>query len=318
MKKVLILTHSEDPHALSVANYLTAKGVSFFTVETDKLISHYTFEFSSQDGIYRVSDSDRKIELTPDWVIWNRRVMDPDLPPDFPKELEDIVFTETERSWQGLLFTHSGRVVNRPQAEFVANNKMDQLLFSRAYGNGIDIPETLLTNNPDLLRRFYDEGEKICHKLQKIGLVKKNGNQQIVYTNLVTDRNIEHADLIRRNPSLFQKYIPKEYELRITALEEKVVGIAIHSQDSELSKIDFRKYDFENVRYEKVDLPDHVGKFCSDLIKHYGLSFGEIDMIYTPSGEYVFLELNPNGQWLWLELKSGYPLTKDVAENLLL
>ena len=40
-------------------------------------------------------------------------------------------------------------------------------------------------------------------------------------------------------------------------------------------------------------------------------------MIVTPDGKYVFLELNPNGQWLWLQLKSGYNLTKDVAENLL-
>ena len=33
--------------------------------------------------------------------------------------------------------------------------------------------------------------------------------------------------------------------------------------------------------------------------------------------DYVFLEINPNGQWLWLELKSGYPLSRDVARNLL-
>jgi hypothetical protein len=54
-----------------------------------------------------------------------------------------------------------------------------------------------------------------------------------------------------------------------------------------------------------------------DIIKHYGLSFGEIDFIRNKNGDYVFLEINPNGQWLWLELKSGYNLTKDVADNLL-
>jgi hypothetical protein len=31
--------------------------------------------------------------------------------------------------------------------------------------------------------------------------------------------------------------------------------------------------------------------------------------VLTPSGEYVFLDLNPNGQWLWLELDAGLPLT---------
>ena len=31
------------------------------------------------------------------------------------------------------------------------------------------------------------------------------------------------------------------------------------------------------------------------------LTFGAIDLIETPSGEYVFLEVNPNGQWLWID-----------------
>jgi glutathione synthase/RimK-type ligase-like ATP-grasp enzyme len=37
------------------------------------------------------------------------------------------------------------------------------------------------------------------------------------------------------------------------------------------------------------------------------LTFGAIDLIETPEGEYVFLEVNPNGQWLWLDdmLKLG-------------
>jgi glutathione synthase/RimK-type ligase-like ATP-grasp enzyme len=31
------------------------------------------------------------------------------------------------------------------------------------------------------------------------------------------------------------------------------------------------------------------------------LKFGAIDLILTPAGEYVFLEVNPNGQWAWLD-----------------
>jgi glutathione synthase/RimK-type ligase-like ATP-grasp enzyme len=31
------------------------------------------------------------------------------------------------------------------------------------------------------------------------------------------------------------------------------------------------------------------------------LTFGAIDLVQTPSGEYVFLEVNPSGQWLWLD-----------------
>ena len=94
--------------------------------------------------------------------------LDLEIPKDVPKNLEEIVFTETKRTWQGLLFAHRGKVVNRPQAEFAANNKIDQLLFARGHPKSVQIPDTLLTNNPGALRRFYREHDQICHKLQRV------------------------------------------------------------------------------------------------------------------------------------------------------
>ena len=42
-----------------------------------------------------------------------------------------------------------------------------------------------------------------------------------------------------------------------------------------------------------------------------------VDMIVTPLGEHVFLELNPNGQWLWMELITGAPMAEAMAGLLL-
>ena len=41
-----------------------------------------------------------------------------------------------------------------------------------------------------------------------------------------------------------------------------------------------------------------------------------LDMIVTPEGEYVSLELNPNGQWLWIEEELGFPLVATMADLL--
>src|ERR687886_61086 len=41
-----------------------------------------------------------------------------------------------------------------------------------------------------------------------------------------------------------------------------------------------------------------------------------ICLIVTPSGEFVFLDLNPNGQWLWLEADLGLPLVAAMADLL--
>lgn len=320
MNKVLVLTHEEDPHSQSVCNYLKNKGIDLFEVLTDKIITDYSLTFDLSRGTFLISDGRRTEKIDESWSIWNRRVMDPVLPKNIPKELEDIVFTETERTWQSLLFSHKGKVVNRPQANFNANNKLDQLIFVNEYGNGIKTPKTVLTNDPACFLSFYSSTPVVSFKLLKAPIVKTGEDEDSYFTcynNIVSEGHLKNAKLVRNNPSLFQEYIDKEYELRVTALEDKVVGIRIDSQSSNLSKVDFRRYDFENVKYSYEDLPDNVTRFCHDIINHYGLSFAELDLIRDKNGDYVFLELNPNGQWLWLELKSGYDLTKDVAENLL-
>jgi hypothetical protein len=48
----------------------------------------------------------------------------------------------------------------------------------------------------------------------------------------------------------------------------------------------------------------------------FALNFASMDMIVTPEGDFVFLELNPNGQWLWLELELGLPLVASMADLL--
>ncbi|PIU61879.1 hypothetical protein COS83_03380 [archaeon CG07_land_8_20_14_0_80_38_8] len=317
LKKIFVLTYESDPHADSICNYFLKKDIKFFRVNTENIINNYKITFDSSSCNYSISEDNNTIVLNEDWNIWNRRILEPIIPEDIPENLHDIILTETERTWQGLIFSHKGKVVNSPQSDYNANNKVDQLCFTKNYGNGVKIPDTILTNDPSVLKYFYKKNEKICHKLLQVPMVIKDGEYFGVYNNLISPENMKHAELINVNPCLFQQYIDKKYELRITALKDKIIPIAIFSQKSEVSKIDFRRYDLKNVTYEKVEIPDNVKKFCSDLLYHYNLSFAEIDIILDKEGDYYFLEINPKGQWLWLEEQSGYNLTKDVAENLL-
>ena len=47
-----------------------------------------------------------------------------------------------------------------------------------------------------------------------------------------------------------------------------------------------------------------------------GLEFGAIDLIITPQGNYVFLEVNGNGQFLWAEHLSGVEVSTAIARLL--
>lgn len=316
MKKVLILSHENDPHAKFICNYFDEQKVKYFRLNIDRLIGNYEITFNSSSNKFSIFDKSELIVLDKSWNIWNRRLVSPKIPNEIPKNLHDIIYKETAKTLEGLLFIHEGQVINREESNHNASNKIDQLKFVNNYG--MKIPDTTLTNYPQKLIDFYNNHKKICHKLQKQTLVKKNkGKTYGVLNNIVGKENIKHAELIKNYPALFQEYIDKKYELRITALKSKIIPIAIYSQNSPISKIDFRRYDFENIKYAKVNIPNKVEQFCFDILKHYKLDFAEIDMILDDKNNYVFLELNANGQWLWLEQMSGYNLTKDVAENLL-
>ena len=319
MKKVLVLTYGEDPHADSVCKFFDRVGAEYFVVSTEEVPKNYSITFDSESSLYRISDGSVDVRVDSSWNIWNRRIMNPDTRKGMPKDLASIAIDESEKTWEGLLFSHKGKVVNSPQNQYHANNKIDQTRFALQFGDGIVVPDTLVTNNPLYVRDFYEKHNgNICFKLQKGAVVDSPEGHLVVYTNRITSGHMENVDLVSQNPSLFQEYIDKEFEIRIVATDRTSVGVAIHSQESEVSKIDFRRYDFENVPHRPIELPEHVNVFCSSILRNYGLHFGVLDFIYSKEGEYVFLELNPNGQWLWLEHESGVNLTKEVAENLLI
>ena len=53
------------------------------------------------------------------------------------------------------------------------------------------------------------------------------------------------------------------------------------------------------------------------LVEKLGLCYGAIDMVLTPDGRYVFLEINPNGQYLWIELATGLPISDAICSLLM-
>jgi glutathione synthase/RimK-type ligase-like ATP-grasp enzyme len=48
-----------------------------------------------------------------------------------------------------------------------------------------------------------------------------------------------------------------------------------------------------------------------------GLVYSAIDLILTPEGEYVFLEINPVGEWGWLEKEIGLNISGSLINELL-
>lgn len=197
-------------------------------------------------------------------------------------------------------------------------NKISNLLLAGAAG--LMVPETLITNDPIELNDFAERFGRVITK----PFAQNNFSFRVSgYNVLVSSTTAIAAPLAepmvnqKMLPSLYQQYIEKKYELRIFYLNGVFYPMAIFSQADEQTKIDFRNY---NGRYPNRTAPYRLPVSIEKKLHHFmvsaDLNCGSIDMIFTPDGDYVFLEVNPVGQYQWLERACNYPISKRIAEFL--
>ncbi len=199
-----------------------------------------------------------------------------------------------------------------------AYNKLHQLAVAGQLG--FTVPRTLVTNSPKRFIEFYEEcGSRVVSKHTALLPKARDGEECKGFTYPVHRRNAAGCQSIRYAPVIFQEEVPKKLELRVTVVAAKVFPAAIRSQESRFLRHDWRHYhDFgESKYYSAYTLPEKIERLCVRLVETLGLCFGAIDLIVTPSDEYVFLEINPNGQWLWIEEFTGLPIGDAVAELLI-
>jgi glutathione synthase/RimK-type ligase-like ATP-grasp enzyme len=204
----------------------------------------------------------------------------------------------------------------RPLAILRAQGKASQL---RVAGElGLELPPTLFTNSPDEFLDFYQQHNgNIVSKLAGFAIQKAAGDIFVRYTEAVARRDVGYATAIRYCPVILQAYVPKRLELRITVVGREVFAAEIHSQQTHRTRHDWRRYDLGHTPHFVHDLPPEVQARCVRLVERLGLCYGAIDMILTPDGRYVFLEINPNGQYLWIEHKTGLPISAAICDLLM-
>jgi glutathione synthase/RimK-type ligase-like ATP-grasp enzyme len=182
---------------------------------------------------------------------------------------------------------------------------------------GFELPPTLVSNSPDDVVDFYRRhGGRIVSKCEGHGLIDAFDQRFVRYTELVSPRDIAHARAIRHCPMIFQAYVDKRVELRITVVGRRVFAAEIHSQVTNHTKTDWRHYDLGRTPHLPHALPADVERRCLALVERMGLCYGAIDMILTPDGRYVFVEINPNGQYLWIEQTTGLPISDAICDLL--
>lgn len=321
---VLILTNGREATIERVVGSLKNLGQRFVRVNTDSLIELKGFITLSlsRDGSYisNIQTQDTFLDMRSIKSVWCRRPEYPKAPVnnDFPVQKSFIEAEFKSTLWS--LYSLSEVYWINPLLNglcLLEHNKPYQL--SIATSVGLLIPDTIVTNNSKELYQFCENnGGVVAVKSARSRMFDGDSDDSYaIYTTKVTS-----ADIIRFEqgldlaPVTAQAYIPKKFELRVTIIGEQIFACAIHSQDSEKTKDDWRRYDFGNVKHESFNLPEEIKYKLLKFMQKCGISFGAIDMVLTPQNEYVFLEVNPSGQFGWIEALTGMPISMAIAEAL--
>lgn len=317
---VLLLTHSADFYTIDlVAEALSRRGARTFRLDTDRFPN--TVKLSARTGndraLYLITDGGAQVSSAEICAVWLRKLWTPQMDANLDERYREMCVRESVAALEGFLDAlHDARWVNEIERERAAENKPRQLRL--AVEAGLRIPRTLVTNDPAAVRQFYDEtaGQLIAKLLRPLTL-SMNADSPFVYTSRVREEDLADAATLRYSPMVFQELIPKAFELRVAWVAGEAFTGVLDASGTSRGQTDWRRAAPEECRWRKGELPVEVLRGLQALMSELGLVFGAIDLICTPAGEYVFLEVNPGGEWGMLERDLGLPIAESIARALL-
>lgn len=316
---ILLLTHSEDFFTIDrVFSALLARGVQPIRIDTDlfPVEIELTAEFSNalDRSKYRLNYGEYSINTEDVQAVWLRRLWQPRLSPQLSPQFQAACARESSTTlnnfWDSLRHARWVDPIDLIQS---AENKLRQLRIATEIG--LQIPRTIVTNSPDRVREFYTSvGGEMVAKLLTTLSTQMQGSSFFLYTSRVNPDDLLAADALRHSPMVFQQLIPKRREFRVICVGESVFVGALDAAKYADKTVDWRTS--TEAQWEIGSLPDFVVKQLQTMLAHLGLTFGAFDLIETPDGEYIFLEINPVGEWGMLERDLDYPIADTIAKLL--
>lgn len=319
---VLIVTHSNDHEGVElVSDAIIERGGQVFRFDTDRFPTEVQIQVEYNGTAERVQlvDGDQLLDTSNVTAVWYRRVATGrNLPHSMDPQLRTISLEECRATVNGLIVSLDGFHCNGVTHVRRADNKQLQLKLARE--SGLDVPRTLIGNNPTAVRELAADcdGEIVVKTLTSFA-VNDEGREMVMYTNPVSAADLEHLENLRYGPCTFQENLPKSFELRVIVIGDKVFAASIDSQKSPTSATDWRKDGLGLIEdWQHYELPDDIEQKLLRLMQQLQLCYGAADFVVTPDGRHVFLEVNPAGEYFWLEKFSPYfPIADSIADCLI-
>ena len=322
---ILIISNTQDLTADFVVREITRRHLRFARLNTDEFpvnasaavrIAHGEAPSGTLDATLEWSNRERILDWSEVTSVWYRRPVTPVVDSTISDPgVREFAENESYEFLRGLWYSLNCYWMSHPDAIRRAEHKIVQLHEARRCG--FLIPRTVVTNSPEEVRRLRGECPSgIIIKPLYLGFLKQQEKSRFIYTTCVPDSDLEESDSIRYAPSIYQEYVAKAADIRVTIVGNRVFAAKIIASELPANIPDWRYAEYETLHHEEHELPSALQESCIALVRRLRLEFGAVDLALTEANEYVFLEINANGQWAWLESAVGAEISSAIVDRL--
>lgn len=319
--KILIITHTQDNFSIEkVTEYIEQNGfrVIRFDVDLYPLQNKLTTVFQNGKWITMLETAENTYRLDDIAAVWYRRAYN--IGNGLKEELEPKFFGaamgEIRNTLFGFLESIDAYSLGKPSVYRRLDSKEEQLKVASKIG--FKIPETCISNNPDEAKKFILKHKNVIGKMQTGFAIYEDGVENVVFTNVIKEENLEELDSLMYCPMQFQRKIEKKKELRITVVGHDIYAFEVDSQQFDDAKVDWRKDGVNLIdKWVRTELPAEIESKIIELLDVYHVDYGAIDVIVSPEDEYYFIEINAAGEFFWLDnLTEDNLISKSIADIL--
>ncbi|OGR10730.1 MAG: hypothetical protein A2277_00410 [Desulfobacterales bacterium RIFOXYA12_FULL_46_15] len=309
----LILSSINDREADWVGIELMKRGIDYLRINSEDISAD--IGITCTDAGIRLCIGDERVTPSNTSVVLLRRFS----PALYRFECSGQLELDLARREWGRLLGILGRSfscpwINHPIAMRSAADKLQQLTL--AAGFGFSVPRTVVTNESQEALEFYTAcGGEVIAKVVTQHAFLIDGRQYDICGRRLKKEDLKLLHSIRHVPVMLQEFVPKQSEIRITVLGEKVFSTLLKIPD--LYYDDYHRFPLTDIEKHPYRLPQKLADLCLRMAGELNLSVCSIDLILTPGGEYVFLEVNQGSDWHWLEAETGHPITGTLVDLLL-
>lgn len=309
----LVVTNKRDLTSDFIVKEMRERSLEFFRLNTeDSPLLTFTQELGRSTVLY---SGNLQIDLGEVRAAYYRRPHPPAPQSDgISASSKHYIREEWSYLLRSLYLELGDKWFNHPNRIILAEDKPRQLRIAREIG--FYVPDTVITNELESVKELFAAGEVVAKPLKQSLLEDQAGPGSVIYTSTIRSISEIDHDELGVVPVIFQRKLPKQFDIRVTVVERKVFSVAINSQEFEKTKTDWRHSAVTNLKHEVFDLPNDVANKCREIVKLLGLRYGAIDLVLDLSGKFWFLECNPNGQWAWIENRTGLPISAEIVNSM--